>query len=141
MHDHTSLHSGSDTATSPLVTVVSSHDAPPVPATAELMTIHVALPPGSAGTPPHRHSGPAFGYVIRGEMLFELEGEPERVIPTGGSFWEPGGDRIHYQDANNSLDTVTEFVVMMFGVPGEPMLTLVDPDELEARRPQRAPRP
>jgi len=139
MHDHTSTNYG-DEATRPVVEVVSSHNAPPIPA-AEQMTIHVTLPPGSMGTPPHRHSGPAFGYVIRGELRFELEGEPEQVISTGGSFWEPGGDVIHYQDANNSSDAVTEFVVMMFGVPGEPMLTLVDPEELEARRPRRAPRP
>lgn len=31
-------------------------------------------------------------------MLFELEGEPERVIKAGETFWEPGGDVIHYQD-------------------------------------------
>ena len=141
MHDHTSIHSDDDAATRPVVEVVSSHDAPPMPASAEIMTIRVTLPPGSAGTPPHRHSGPAFGYVIRGEMRFELEGEPERVIAAGGSFWEPGGDVIHYQDANNSVDTETEFVVMMFGLPGEPMLTVVDADELEARKPRRAPRP
>jgi len=141
MHDHASIHQGDAAATRPLVEVVSSHDAPAIPAPAELMTIRVTLPPGSAGTPPHRHSGPAFGYVVCGELRFELEGEPERAIHAGEAFWEPGGDVIHYQDANNLSDTVTEFVVMMFGVPGEPMLTLVDPEELESRRSLRAPRP
>lgn len=38
---------------------------------------------------PHRHSGPAFGYVIEGAVRFELEGEPERVVEAGGTFWEP----------------------------------------------------
>lgn len=28
-------------------------------------------------------------------MLFELEGEPERVVRAGESFREPGGDVIH----------------------------------------------
>ena len=27
-------------------------------------------------TPPHRHSGPVFGYMLEGEMIFELEGRP-----------------------------------------------------------------
>uniref|UniRef100_UPI0035B0CCCC cupin domain-containing protein n=1 Tax=Streptomyces olivochromogenes TaxID=1963 RepID=UPI0035B0CCCC len=57
------------------------------------MTALVEFPPGDPGdpgTPPHRHSGPAFGYVLEGEMLFGLEGEPERVIKAGEAFWEPG---------------------------------------------------
>ncbi|MBE1593798.1 cupin domain-containing protein [Nonomuraea angiospora] len=56
--------------------------------------------PGRPGLAPHRHSGPAFGYVIEGAIRFELEGEPERVVEAGETFWEPGGDVIHYQDGN-----------------------------------------
>ena len=38
------------------------------------MTVEITYPPDSAGAPPHRHpSGPAFGYMLEGEMLFELE--------------------------------------------------------------------
>ncbi|MFD1275299.1 cupin domain-containing protein [Streptomyces kaempferi] len=57
-------------------------DASPitVPEGASAMTIHVEWEPGDPGTPPHRHSGPAFGYVVEGAVRFELEGEPERVI-------------------------------------------------------------
>src|SRR3990170_3544655 len=96
--------------------------APQIPENAEAMTIRVTVPPGSAGSPPHRHSGPAYGYVVKGEIVFELEGEPERVIKAGEGFWEPGGDVIHYQDGNNLADARTRFVVTMFGVPGKPML-------------------
>ncbi|MUN41216.1 cupin domain-containing protein [Actinomadura litoris] len=117
-------------------------ELPPfIPAGAEAMTVTIELPPGDSGTPPHRHSGPVFGYMLEGEMVFELEGEPERVIRAGEAFWEPGGDVIHYQAANNLNDAWTRFVVVMLGVPGEPMLTIVDQDELEARRDRRAPRP
>jgi hypothetical protein len=114
---------------------------PPVPDPSEAMTVLVTLPPGSAGSPPHRHTGPAFGYVLEGEMIFELEGEPERVVRAGETFWEPGGDVIHYQDGNNLADARTRFVVTMFGVPGRPMLIPVSPEELEERRSRRAPRP
>ena len=125
----------------PEVDVVSSVPAPPLPDSSEVMTLLVKLPPGSAGNPPHRHTGPAFGYVVQGEMVFELEGEPERVVHTGESFWEPGGDVIHYQDGNNLTDVETRFVVTMFCVPGQPMLIPVSPNELEQRRSRRAPRP
>jgi hypothetical protein len=48
---------------------------------------------------------------------------------------------IHYQDGNNLADAETRFVVTMFGVPGRPMLIPVSAEELEERRPRRAPRP
>jgi quercetin dioxygenase-like cupin family protein len=125
----------------PQIELVLSVPTPPVPDPSEAMTIRVTLPPGCAGSPPHRHTGPAFGYVIEGEMIFELEGEPERVVRAGETFWEPGGDVIHYQDGNNLADAETRFVVTMFGVPGQPMLIPVSAEELEERRSRRAPRP
>ncbi|MFI2258674.1 cupin domain-containing protein [Streptomyces tubercidicus] len=123
------------------LTVLQSAKPPFVPEGAEAMTVIVEFPPGDPGTPPHRHSGPAFGYVLEGEMLFELEGEPERVIKAGESFWEPGGDVIHYQDGNNRTDTTSRFLVTMLCAPNQPMLTLVDPEELTQRQHLRAPRP
>jgi quercetin dioxygenase-like cupin family protein len=114
---------------------------PPIPEGAEAMTALITLPPGSPGAPPHRHPGPAYGYVIKGEIVFELEGEPERVVKAGESFWEPGGDVIHYQDGNHLTDAESQFVVVMFGQPGKPMLVPVSAEELEARRDRRAPRP
>ncbi|WP_433286473.1 cupin domain-containing protein [Pseudonocardia sp. CA-142604] len=129
------------TTPAPQFEVISSVPAPPVPDAAEVMTLIVKLPPGSAGNPPHRHTGPAFGYVVQGEMIFELEGEPERVVRAGESFWEPGGDVIHYQDGNNLADVETHFLVTMFCVPGRPMLIPVSADELDERRSRRAPRP
>jgi quercetin dioxygenase-like cupin family protein len=117
------------------------HEPLSLPDPAEVMTVTVELPPGDPGTPPHRHSGPVFGYLVEGELRFELEGEPERVITAGEAFWEPGGDVIHYQAANNRGDQRCRFVVVMIGPPGQPMLTLVPEAELEQRRDRRAPRP
>ncbi|GAA0988030.1 hypothetical protein GCM10009555_068700 [Acrocarpospora macrocephala] len=139
-HSH-HLENPNATTPPPKLELISSVPMPPVPDNAEAMTILVTLPPGSAGNPPHRHTGPAFGYMIKGEMIFELEGEPQRVVKAGESFWEPGGDVIHYQDANNLPGAETAFVVTMFGVAGQPMLIPVSAEELEERRDRRAPRP
>ncbi|MEO3862877.1 cupin domain-containing protein [Acrocarpospora sp. B8E8] len=87
-HSH-HLENPNATTPPPKLELISSVPAPPVPDNAEAMTILVTLPPGSAGNPPHRHTGPAFGYMIKGEMIFELEGEPQRVVKAGESFWEP----------------------------------------------------
>lgn len=116
------------------LTVVQEVHSPALPDAADVMTVVIEYPPGSAGAPPHRHpSGPAFGYMLEGEMLFELEGQPPRVIRAGEAFWEPGGDVIHYSDANNRDDVKCRFLVTMVCVPGRPMLELVDDDELAAR--------
>lgn len=110
---------------------------PDIPADAHVMTVVVEYAPGDAGSPPHRHPGPAFGYMIEGEMLFELEGQPPRVIRAGEAFWEPGGDIIHYSDGNNRTDIPSKFTVTMMCAPDRPMLVVVDPEELEQRRDRR----
>ncbi len=107
---------------------------PEIPRDAHVMTVLIEFPPGDPGTPPHRHAGPAFGYMVEGEMLFELEGQPPRVIHAGEAFWEPGGDVIHYSDGNNRGDVASKFTVTMMCVPGRPMLELVDEHELEQRK-------
>ena len=122
------------------ITVVQEVQPPFIPEGGHAMTVVVEFPPGSAGAPPHRHpSGPAFGDVLEGERLFELEGEPPRVVRAGVAFWEPGGDVIHYSDANNRDDIKLRYVVTMICVPGKPMLVLVDEEELAAREHLRVP--
>ena len=115
---------------------------PFLPADAQAMTVVIEWPPGDPGAPPHRHpGGPAFGYVLEGEMLFELEGAPPRAIKAGEAFWEPGGDVIHYSDGNNRSDILLRYLVTMVCDPGQPMLVVVEDDELEARRDRRVSRP
>ena len=106
----------SHTLPGPALTMLPAQQPPFIPVPAEVMIATVELPPGDPGTPPHRHSGPVFGYMLEGEMTFELEGEPERVIRARQAFWEPGGDVIHYQAANHLDDAWSRFVVVMIGV-------------------------
>src|SRR6187200_1068493 len=122
------------------LTVVQEVQPPFIPDGAHAMTVVIDYPPGSAGAPPHKHpSGPAFGYMLEGEMLFELEGEAPRVIKAGEAFWEPGGDVIHYSDGNNRDDVPLRFLVTMLCSPEQRMFVIVDDAELEARRDRRVP--
>lgn len=111
-----------------------------IPAGAEARTVRVTLQPGDPGAPPHRHPGPLFGYVTQGEILFELEGQPPRVLKAGDAVFEPGGDVIHYQGANNLPDAQSQLVVTMFAPAGTPLLTVVSAEELAERQHLRAPR-
>lgn len=104
-----------------------------VPADTNMLTVLVEIPPQHPGNPPHRHPGAVYGYLIEGEMLFEMEGDAPRIISAGEAFSEPGGDRIHYQDGNPG-DVWLRFVVMMVVPEGAPLLALVEPKELERRQ-------
>lgn len=128
------------TAWQTALTMLQEVEPPFVPEGFQVMTVVVEYPAGDPGAPPHRHSGPAFGYVVEGEMLFELEGEPPRAIKAGESFWEPGGDVIHYQDGNNRSDGPVKFTVTMLCAPDQEMFVLVPEDELAARADRRAQR-
>ena len=124
-----------DSESTSTITVVQEVQPPLIPADAHVMTVVIRHPPGAPGYPPHRlPGGPGFGYMIDGEMLFEIEGEPPRVLRAGDAFWGPGGDVIHYQDANNRSDIPCSFVLTLLCAPGQPMLERVTEEELEERK-------
>jgi quercetin dioxygenase-like cupin family protein len=125
--------------TDTVLTMLHEVPNPALPPGSGVMTALVEIPPGSAGSPPHRHSGPVFGYVTEGEMLFELEGEAPRPIRAGEAFSEPGGDLVHWQAANLLAGQWTRFVVVMVCAPGVPMLTYLDEREIAERQPRRHP--
>ena len=52
--------------------------------------VEVAYEPGQAGAP-HRHPGPAFGYVLEGEYEWAIDDQPAKVLKAGETFYEPGG--------------------------------------------------
>ena len=43
------------------------------------------------GGRPHRHPGPAFGYVLEGEYEWAIDDQPAKVLKAGETFYEPGG--------------------------------------------------
>jgi hypothetical protein len=46
------------------LTMLLTQQPSSIPVPAEVMTATVELPPGDPGAPPHRHSGPVFGYML-----------------------------------------------------------------------------
>jgi len=125
----------SDTRLTTLDDVLRPH----LPGSAGVMTVLVEIPPGSQGTAPHRHSGPVFGYLSEGSMIFELEGDAPRLINPGEAFSEPGGEVVHWQAANALDDRWTRFIAVMVCAPGVPMLAYLDDEEIALRQPLRHP--
>jgi len=52
--------------------------------------VEVTFEPGQEGAP-HRHPGPAFGYVLEGEYEWAIDDHPAKLLKTGETFYEPGG--------------------------------------------------
>jgi quercetin dioxygenase-like cupin family protein len=50
--------------------------------------VEVTFGPGQKGEP-HRHPGPAFGYVLEGEYEWAIDDQPARVLKAGDTFYEP----------------------------------------------------
>ena len=57
---------------------------------AKATAVEVTLEPGQAGDP-HRHPGPAFGYVLEGEYEWAIDDKPAKVLKAGETFYEPTG--------------------------------------------------
>ena len=53
-------------------------------------TVEVTLGPRQA-SPPHRHPGPVFGYVLEGEYEWAIDDNPVRKLKAGETFYEPAG--------------------------------------------------
>ena len=52
--------------------------------------VEVTLGPGDASAP-HRHPGPAFGYVVEGVYEWAIDDQPVKTLKAGDTFYEPGG--------------------------------------------------
>lgn len=90
----------------------------------QVSVLTVTLEPGAQGAPPHRHPGPVFGYVVEGEVFFEMRGHAPRIYKQGEVFYEPYGC-VHLLANNPSPFRRAVFVAALLGEPGQPILTPV----------------
>lgn len=62
----------------------------------------VTLPP-SGTADYHLHPCPVVGYVVSGELLFQIEGEEKQILNMGKAFYEPKDKPIlHFDNASDS---------------------------------------
>jgi len=86
----------------------------------EVVLVELNIPPGAGSSPGHRHPGPVLGYVVEGQMRFAINNEPERVLPVGGTFFEPSG-AVHTTNGSARPDGPTRAVVFMLVPKGSPL--------------------
>jgi quercetin dioxygenase-like cupin family protein len=78
--------------------------------------------PGAGNT--HRHPGIVLGYVMDGQYRFAINNEPERIVPAGGTFFEPIG-AAHTTSGSAHATNPARVLVFMVVPKGSP--TVISP--------------
>jgi quercetin dioxygenase-like cupin family protein len=108
-------------AAAPRVAELARHELSGPFAGWEVVLVELNISPGrSAAGPGHRHPGAVLGYVVEGQMRFAINNEPEKVLPVGGTFFEPSG-AVHTTNGSARTDGPTRAVVFMLVPKGSPL--------------------
>jgi len=85
--------------------------------------IEVSYPPGAQDVV-HRHDAHAFVYVLEGQIIMQLKGQPAVTLKAGQTFYE-GPTDVHLVGRNASDTEPARFVVVLLKNRGTPILTPV----------------
>src|SRR5947207_5515433 len=83
--------------------------------------VEVSYPPGAKDMV-HRHDAHAFVYVLEGQIVMELKGQPPVTLKAGQTFYE-GPTDVHVVGRNASNTAPARFVVVLLKATGAPVLT------------------
>ncbi|HEY0899605.1 MAG TPA: cupin domain-containing protein, partial [Sphingobacteriaceae bacterium] len=67
--------------------------------------------PAGVSARKHMHPSPVVGYVVKGRVWFQIEGEDEKILKDGDAFYEPRNKPILHFD-NLSLKEPLTFVAI-----------------------------
>lgn len=90
----------------------------------EVVMLTVDVPPGGA-SPPHRHNGHVYVYMLQGSMLMKTREGPETTITAGQHFVERPQDT-HMVSRNPSTTVPARFLVVMIKERGAPISVAAD---------------
>src|SRR6201993_1078754 len=82
--------------------------------------IEVSYPPGAQDMV-HRHDAHAFVYVLEGQIIMQLKGQPAVTLKAGQTFYEGPSD-VHVVGRNASNTEPARFVVVLLKGKGTPIL-------------------
>jgi len=85
--------------------------------------IEVSYPPGAQDMV-HRHDAHAFVYVLEGQIVMQLKGQPAVTLKPGQTFYEGPSD-VHVVGRNASNTEPARFVVVLLKGKGAPLQTPV----------------
>ena len=81
--------------------------------------------PKAMGAGKHLHPCPVVGYVVSGKVLFQVEGEEEKILNQGEAFYEPKNKTILHFD-NASAEEPLVFIAFYLKEAGEELIKMLD---------------
>jgi quercetin dioxygenase-like cupin family protein len=89
----------------------------------EARMLEVSYPPGAQDVV-HRHDAHVFVYVLEGQIVMQVKGQPAVTLKAGQTFYE-GPNDVHVVGRNASNTEPARFVVVLLKAKGAPVLTPV----------------
>lgn len=76
--------------------------------------VELTFPPGGPPSTAHRHPGFVIGYVLEGQICFQIDGEPATILAAGQFFYE-APNKIHLAAHNASDTELARAIALVFG--------------------------
>src|SRR4029077_4888141 len=86
----------------------------------EARMLEVSYAPGAQDMV-HRHDAHAFVYVLEGQIIMQVKGQPAVTLKAGQTFYE-GPTDVHVVGRNASNTEPARFVVVLLKIKGAPVL-------------------
>ncbi len=86
----------------------------------EAHVIKVAMAPGAALPGAHKHPGPVFAYILKGEIENQVDPDPPKIYREGDLFYEPPM-HAHRLLRNRSKTEPAELLIFQVGEKGKPL--------------------
>jgi quercetin dioxygenase-like cupin family protein len=84
----------------------------------EVTMLTLTVAPGAA-SPPHKHTGPVFAYLLEGEIENQVDPNPPRRYKPGEFFYEPPM-HVHQSLRNLSATKPAKLLIFEIGQRGKP---------------------
>jgi quercetin dioxygenase-like cupin family protein len=90
--------------------------------------------PKGQKAPLHTHVAPVFGYISKGSISYQVEGQEPQLLREGDAFYEPAGPKIlHFDNVSDSEEAV--FTAFNLQKNGQPLIVFpLPPKEKTDRR-------
>jgi quercetin dioxygenase-like cupin family protein len=85
----------------------------------------ITLAPG-APVGRHLHPVPVVGYIVTGQILFEIDGGEPRLLSAGEAFYEPPAVTILHFDNASASESATFVAVYLLGSKAQDLIQMID---------------
>ena len=93
--------------------------------TVTTIDIKKVIIPKAMGAGKHLHPCPVVGYIVSGKVLFQVEGEQEKILYPGDAFYEPKNKTILHLD-KASTDESLVFIAFYLKEADEELIKMLD---------------